>query len=139
MRIEVTDHPREEDEAFVIAQTRAYNAAFTENDVKSLCVFVRDDSGAIVGGLTARTYWRYLDIAFLWVSEKNRGQDLGSKLMDAAENEARARGCERVLVDTLSFQALAFYKKLGYAEFGRLGGFSGKHDRHYLHKRLDCR
>ena len=137
MRFEVTDHPREEDEAFVIAQTRAYNAAFTENDVKSLCVFVRDESGSIVGGLTARTYWRYLDIAFLWVSEKNRGQDLGSKLMDAAENEARARGCERVLVDTLSFQALGFYRKLGYAEFGRLSGFSGKHDRHYLYKRLD--
>jgi ribosomal protein S18 acetylase RimI-like enzyme len=137
MRFDVTNHPREEDEAFVIAQTRAYNEAFAENDVERLCVFVRDESGSIVGGLTARTYWRYLDIAFLWVSEKVRGQDLGSGLMHAAENEARARGCEHVLVDTLSFQALGFYKKLGYAEFGRLSGFSGKHDRHYLYKRLD--
>jgi ribosomal protein S18 acetylase RimI-like enzyme len=64
-------------------------------------------------------------------------EDLGSKLMDAAEKEARARGCERVMLDTLSFQALGFYKKLRYAEFGRLIGFSGKHDRHYLYKRLD--
>jgi hypothetical protein len=31
-----------------------------------------------------------------------------------------------------------FYLKLGYAEFGRLPGFSGKYDRHYLHKRLDA-
>jgi GNAT superfamily N-acetyltransferase len=57
--------------------------------------------------------------------------------MDAAEKEARARGCERVFLDTLSFQALEFYTKRGYAEFGRLSGFSGKHDRHYLYKHLD--
>jgi ribosomal protein S18 acetylase RimI-like enzyme len=137
MQIEITDRPREEDEAFVIAQTREYNSAFTENDVRRLCVFVRDESGSIVGGLTARTYWRYLDIAFLWVSSEHRGQDWGSKLMDAAEKEARARGCERAFLDTLSFQALEFYTKCGYAEFGRLNGFSGKHDRHYLYKRLD--
>jgi GNAT superfamily N-acetyltransferase len=64
-------------------------------------------------------------------------EDLGSKLMDVAEKAARARGCERVMPDTLSFQALGFYKKLGYAEFGRLSGFSGKYDRHHLYKRLD--
>jgi ribosomal protein S18 acetylase RimI-like enzyme len=137
MQIETTDRPREEDEAFVIAQTREYNSAFTENDVRRLCVFVRNESGSIVGGLTAKTYWRYLDIGFLWVSAKHRGQDLGSKLMDAAESEARARGCERALLDTLSFQALEFYKKRGYTEFGRLNGFSGKYDRHYLFKQLN--
>jgi hypothetical protein len=42
-----------------------------------------------------------------------------------------------VFLDTLSFQALGFYQKLGYSEFGRLSGFSGKYDRIYLHKRLD--
>jgi len=86
--------------------------------------------------LTARTYWRYLDIAFLWVSEKYRGRDFGTQLMDTAEDEARARGCERVFLDTLSFQALGFYQRRGYVEFGRLEGFSGKHDRHYLCKSL---
>jgi GNAT superfamily N-acetyltransferase len=136
MRIEVTDRPREEDEAYVIARTREYNAAFAENDIRSLCVFLRDESGRIIGGLSARTYWRYLDIAFLWVSDRHRGQDLGTKLMDAAEDEARTRGCERVFLDTLSFQALGFYQKRGYAEFGCLAGFSGKHDRHYLCKSL---
>jgi hypothetical protein len=57
--------------------------------------------------------------------------------MKAAEAEASARGCERVFLDTLSFQALVFCQKLGYVEFG-LPGFSGKYDRHYLHKRLDA-
>lgn len=136
MRLEVTDSPKEEEEAFVIAQTRSYNAAFTENDVRSLCVFARDDTGTIIGGLTGKTYWRYLDIAFLWVEEKYRGRGLATTLIAAAEAEARRRGCERALLDTLSFQALGFYRKLGYIEFGRISGFGGKHDRHYLHKML---
>ena len=139
MKLEVTDTPGKQDEAFVIAQTRAYNSAFTEDDHKRLCVFARDEAGNIIGGLTGRTYWRYLDIAFLWVDEKYRGEGYATELMKAAEAEARERGCERVFLDTLSFQALGFYLKLGYTEFGRLPGFSGKYDRHYLHKRLDAK
>lgn len=138
MRIEVTHTPCKEDEAFVIAQTREYNSAFADNDHKSLCVFARDEAGRIIGGLTGRTYWQYLDIAFLWVDEKYRGAGCATTLVKAAEAEARARGCERVFLDTLSFQALGFYQKLGYAEFGRLSGFSGKYDRIYLYKRLDA-
>jgi len=138
MRIEVTAEPSEEDEAFVIAQTRKYNSAFAENDHKTLCIFARNEMGNIVGGLTGRTYWRYLEISFLWVDEKYRGEGYATKLMKAAEAEAGDRGCERVFLDTLSFQALGFYLKLGYAEFGRLPGFSGKHDRYFLHKRLDA-
>ncbi len=138
MKLEVTDQPCSEDEAYVIAQTRKYNSAFAQNDHRSLCVFARDEAGNVVGGLTGRTYWQYLDIAFLWVDEKYRGEGYATRLMKAAETEARARGCERVFLDTLSFQALNFYRKLGYAEFGRLAGFSGKYDRIYLHKRLDA-
>jgi len=133
---EVTDTPSKEDEAFVIAQTRKYNSAFAENDRKGLCVFARDAAGNIIGGLTGRTYWQYLDIAFLWVDEKYRGEGYATKLLKAAEAEARERGCKRVFLDTLSFQALDFYLKLGYTEFGRLSGFSGRYDRHYLHKAL---
>ena len=136
MRFEVTDAPREQDEAFVIAQTRAYNARFAETDVRRLCVFARDDEDAIIGGLTGRTYWRYLDIAFLWVDEKHRGRGIATQLMNAAESEALNRGCGHVFLDTLSFQALGFYQKLGYTEFGRLAGFSGKYDRYWLRKAL---
>src|SRR5580692_10202561 len=108
MRMEVTDAPRDDEEAFVIAQTREYNAGFTEDDVRTVCVFARDDAGAVIGGLTGKTYLRYLDIAFLWVDKKYRGKRLATKLMTAAETEARRRGCEHALLDTLSFQALGF-------------------------------
>lgn len=136
MKIEITASPSEADEAYVVAQTRAYNEAFTPNDVQALCVFARSDDGSIVGGLTGKTYWNYLDVAFLWVHEKHRGAGHATSLMAAAEDEALKRGCRHAILDTFSFQALGFYKKLGYSEFGRLSAFAGNHDRHYLHKAL---
>ena len=72
MHIETTHCPSEADEAFVIAQTRAFNAAFTTNDVQPLCSFARSSDGRIVGGLTAKTYWNYLELSFLWVEASHR-------------------------------------------------------------------
>ena len=136
MKLEVTAEPTQADEEFVMAGTRSYNRAFTEADGKSLCVFARDNEGNIIGGVTARTYWQYLDIKFLWVHERHRKEGLGSEIMLAAEAEARNRGCTGAFLDTFSFQARGFYERLGYAEFGRLSGFSGKHDRHFMRKSL---
>ena len=134
--MEITDSPREEDEAFVIAQTRMFNSAFTEKDIRNLCVFERSIDGELIGGLTGKTYWNYLEISFLWVSEAHRGKGIATNLMTAAEGEACKRGCRNALLDTFSFQALGFYQRLGYNQFGELRGFSGKHARHYLHKAL---
>ena len=137
MKIEITDAPRKEDEAFVIDQIWKYNSSFAENDHKSLCVFARDQEDHIIGALTGRTYWEYLEVAFLWVDERFRSNGYATELMKAAEDEARERGCTRAFLNTFSFQSLRFYQKLGYVEFGRLFGFSGKYERHYLYKRLD--
>jgi ribosomal protein S18 acetylase RimI-like enzyme len=136
MNIEVTDSPNTDDEAFVIAQVYAHNAAFVKKDVRRLCVFARSPDGTIIGGLTGKTYWHYLEVSFLWVSEAHRNLGHATKLLLAAEAEAVRRGCQHVLLDTYSFQALPFYRKLEYREFGRLSGFDGEHDRHYLHKDL---
>lgn len=136
MRIELTDTPQERDETFVIEQTRRFNSAFTVGDVRSLCVFYRTDSGQIVAGLTGKTYWNYLEVHFLWVSEAHQNQGIATMLMEQAEREAVARGCGFSHLDTFSFQALEFYERLGYREFGRLDGFSGTHTRHFLHKSI---
>ena len=68
-------------------------------------------------------------------SHRNAGHT--SRLLGAAESEARQRGCKHAFLDAFGFQALGFYHRLGYSEFGRLEEFSGKHERHYLHKRRD--
>jgi len=39
-------------------------------------------------------------------------------------------------VDTLSFQALAFYQKQGYIVFGTLDQYPGEHKQYFLKKQL---
>ena len=94
------------------------------------------DRGAIVGGLAAETYLGWMYINLLWVSDDRRGQGFGSKLMKAAEKEARRRGIKRAWVDTFGFQAPAFYRKLGYRQFGRLNNYPAGSFRCFLTKAL---
>ena len=48
----------------------------------------------------------------------------------------RKRGVRNAYVDTFSFQAPEFYRKLGYREFGRLDDFPTGHRRSWLTKAL---
>jgi GNAT superfamily N-acetyltransferase len=136
MSLEVTSDPNPEDEWKIIEGTRTYNRIHMPKDLEPLCIFDRLDSGEIVAGLTGKTYWNYLDIGFLWVADAYRNQGRATAIMRAAEEEALRRGCFNVLLDTYSFQALGFYEKLGYREYGSLNGFTGARTRHYLRKQL---
>ena len=136
MNLEITDCPLDSDDEFVANKTREYNLQFVEKDIKPLSVYFRDSEGNIVAGLTGKTYWNWLHIGFLWVSESERKNQLGSQLIAAAEEEAIKRGCTGSSLDTFSFQALGFYHKLGYSIFGELKGYSGNHQRYYLEKQL---
>ena len=49
----------------------------------------------MVGGLSARTYWDWLEIDDLFVPETLRGQGLGSSLLQMAEMMAIGRGARR--------------------------------------------
>ena len=63
-----------------------------------------------------------------------RGTGLGRKVLGAIEDEGRRRGCSHVQLDTFEFQALGFYQRRGYSEYGTLDGFAADATRHYLHK-----
>jgi len=136
MKLEVTENPREEDDEFIINKTRQYNLQFVENGFKPISVYFRNIDSEIVAGLTGKTFWNWLHVEYLRVSEDERGKKLGTKLMRAAEEEAISRGYEGSTLDTFSFQALGFYQKLGYSIVGGLSGYAGKYQRHYLEKKL---
>jgi len=89
-------------------------------------------SGACIGA----TYWEWLYVDMLWVDGDFRGRGYGRTLLRLAEDEARARGCRNAYLDSFSFQAPDFYRKLGYAEFGRLPDFPKGHARIFLTKAL---
>lgn len=97
---------------------------------------VAEHAGVAIAGLFGWTYGGWLFVGRLWVHPDWRGEGVASGLMDLAEDEARARGCHGAHTDTFTFQALSFYQKRGYAEFGRLEGFDGGQVRHYLRRSL---
>lgn len=115
-----------------------YNLSKTGiGDYQPLTFFARDAGGSVVGGVHgnySESGWLY--ISTLWVAESVRGSGCGSRLMEHIEREAAERGCANVYLDTFSFQAPEFYRKLGYSIFGELKDFPPGHSRIFLTKRL---
>ncbi len=130
--------PTAEDPFAVLRQILGdYNIGRAEPRQKvPLWIFVRDPAGTVQGGLLGQTYWSWCSIDILAVAEPYRGQGIGSRLLGRAEEIARARGCIGIKLDTVSFQAPDFYRRLGYAEFGRIADFPPGHTRIWLMKRL---
>lgn len=79
-----------------------------------LAAQMKDDEGTVIAGIAGRTFGNWLLIDTLWVSDQLRGQNIGSKLLQTMELEAKNRGCIKSLLDTLNFQAMPFYEKHGY-------------------------
>ena len=111
----------------------------SDDDHQTLTLFLRDENGALIGGLLGDTYWGWLYVAILWLDERVRRQGYGSQLLAAAEAEAVRRGCHHAHLDTMSFQALPFYKKHGYEVWGEIHDMPVGHSRIFLAKELDHR
>jgi GNAT superfamily N-acetyltransferase len=116
----------------------AFNVRVTgAGDRASLSVRVSDPAGALVGGLTGWTWGGCGGVGLLWVRDGSRGAGWGSRMLRTAENEARRRGCTRMVVSSMSFQAPGFYRRNGYVETGRTEGLPGGHCDVHFFKRLD--
>lgn len=104
---------------------------------KDLTLLLRDEEGLIAGGVHGNYgQFGWLYISTLWVSEKARGRGFGSQLMAHIERAAIRAGCSHAYLDTFSFQAPEFYKKLGYTVFGELESYPAGNTRYFLRKRL---
>ncbi|PKH21721.1 GNAT family N-acetyltransferase [Enterobacterales bacterium CwR94] len=134
MKIVVTDTPVEADVEFVVQGLWKHNSQFDAVDITPLFLTIRDDDNHILGGLVARTWWKGLEVQYLWIGEQARGTGKGREMMLKAEEVARERGCSMAYVDTFNFQARGFYEKLGYAVYGSMDGYLDKYTRYYLKK-----
>ncbi len=91
------------------------------SDSRGLSVLVSDpETHDVLGGILGHTSLGlcFLDLVFL--PGHVRGQDVGTRMMAEAEEEARRRGCRAVVLYTISFQAPGFYEKRGYRVLGRI-------------------
>ncbi|KAA0972944.1 GNAT family N-acetyltransferase [Pseudomonas sp. ANT_H12B] len=137
LRIERSQNPTDEERQAILLPLRAYNASKAGATVpEPIALLVRDDSDEIVGGLYGRIFYQWLFIDLLAVPEQARGQGIGSKLMQMAEDLAREKECIGLWLDTFEFQAPEFYKKIGYSEIGHIVDYPPGHKHFFFQKRL---
>lgn len=130
-------NPSESEIEFVNNALAQFNDAKVGPDNHELLNIVEyDDSGNVIGGILGGTYWGWMHIDILWVDEKFRKRGIGSKLLQAAEDEARRRGAHSVHVDTMSWQAPDFYKKHGYKIISELNDIPKGNKKYHLIKQL---
>jgi len=136
LRLDIEYAPKEDDVEVLPNKLEAFNESRWPGHQpwQPLGVFVRDGE-RIVAGLAGETYSGWLFIKYLWVSDGLRGQKIGRRLIGAGEQRALERGCHSPWVDTFSFQAPGFYRKLGFEVFAELD-WSPEHKRFFLRKRL---
>lgn len=134
--LSVTDWIDESFEAEVAGGLAAFNASqLGPSGQRDLAVslYVRDD---FVGGLAGFTAWGWLFVKWLWVREDMRGRGLAARALEAAELEAKQRGCGAAWLDTLNAQARNLYARCGYEAFGELENFHSGRSRYFMQKRF---
>src|SRR6516162_7186003 len=123
-KILASENAKLKDLRFLEDQINEYNFATTGiRDARLLVMLLRDSAGRIYAGLSGHTWGGVGEVRFLWVDESRRRTGVGGRLLRAAEDEARARGCTKVVLSTHSFQAPDFYVKQGYVIAGQYSDY----------------
>jgi GNAT superfamily N-acetyltransferase len=117
---------------------RDYNARFIGRPSWVPVVLTAlDCDDELVGGLVGEYGLGWLHVTMLAVAPERRRTGIGAQLLELAEQWARSRGALGVNLDTIEFQALGFYERLGYRTFGEQADNPPGYTRYYLEKRLD--
>jgi GNAT superfamily N-acetyltransferase len=90
--------------------------------IRPFSIFIKDQNGRIFGGASGTLFYGSLYVDSLWIDQTLRHQGWGTKLMHEAEKMGREHGASFVTLNTMDWEALPFYQKLGYStEFTREG------------------
>ena len=115
VEFEIEDEPDPRTVSELEELLNEFNFATTGiRDGKELAIFERDSHGRMVAGLYGWTWGGTCEIDMLWLDESLRRGGKGSVMLEAAEAEARRRGCTQMVLGSHGFQAPGFYLKHGY-------------------------
>ncbi len=133
----VSTDPTPSEVRYLEDRLHEFNSAATGlTDGAWLAIFVRGDDQRIVAGICGNTWGGCAEIRQFWVEEPRRKQGLGTRLLEAAQQEARRRGCRQMLLMTFSFQAPTFYAKHGFEVVAVVDNHPHGHSNILLRKRL---
>ena len=104
-------------------------------DGELLAFFVRARD-RIVGGICGNTWGGTCELRQFCVEQSQRNRGLGTKLFEAAEREARRRGCTQIVLMTFSFQAPAFYERKHFEVVATIDDHPYGHRNLLMRKRL---
>ncbi len=133
----INTEPTPDQVQYLEDQIYTFNSIVTGiTDGKWLAIFVRDERDRIVAGICGNTWGGCLEIRQFWVEEARRKKGLGTRLLGAAEQEARRRGCTQIVLMTFSFQAPRFYAKHGFEVVATVDDHPHGHRNLLMRKRL---
>lgn len=101
-------------------------------------IFVRDDVGKAIGGLSGYALFDWLFVQFLAVPPELRGAGIGTELLNRAEAWARENGLIGIWLDTFAFGAPDFYKKRGFMVFATLEDHPIGKRRYFFKRRFEA-
>lgn len=138
LRVNFIDNPEESAWGIIGRGVGTYNKQQAgDNHFRRLCYVLQGTDDEILGGVLCEVYFEWLYVDLLWVKEELRDRGYGRVLMETVEKEALKHGAKNAYLDTFSFQAPEFYKKLGYQVFGELPAFPPGHNRFFMKKDLE--
>jgi ribosomal protein S18 acetylase RimI-like enzyme len=114
-------------------------AATRRPDFDFIHCVLRDDDGAVRGGLLGELWGGWLHVSYLWVDTPLRHRAWATELLRAAEHQAVVRGAHDACLETFSFQARPFYERHGYTVFATLEDYPPGHQKFFLRKKLEGR
>lgn len=106
-------------------------------DGQELALFLRDSDGKAIGGIYGWSWGETAYVRYLFVPGSLRGKGHGAQLMAAFEAEVRRRHCRQIVLETHSFQAPAFYRRLGFRITGHVEHYPKGHQYITLAKALE--
>jgi Predicted acetyltransferase len=113
------------DRQAILDALKAHNAVMLgPSDRLDLFIPLKDEDGKTDGGLVGYTGRGWLYVEMLFVPERLRGRGMAGKLLQMAEDAARARGCKGAYIDTINPVARRAYERQGYEPFGTLENFT---------------
>jgi GNAT superfamily N-acetyltransferase len=138
MKTELIENPEQALIDFLDQKINEFNLQNWEvKEQKPIAIKITNARSEIIAGVAGITFGDWFLLDTLWVSESLRGKNLGSKLLNDIEIAAINRGCKKVLLDTLNFQAMPFYQQHGYSVQWTQQGYPRTGCKHFMVKTLN--